>query len=277
MGRKRTVVKWRSAASRRLQELAGGSRSVEESVPIVVDQLLTGLDYPPTDLDALCSRLNVSTVVAEDLPYAGELRPEGDTFQIVYSSMLPRMRRRFTIAHELAHIVLQTTGPRTPKHGRELERICDMIATECLMPRGMFLQHTSEALSARRLLQLASTFQTSLAATAIRLAELREVSAFEVKGDVVRWGYGFVRSGPVKGIDTEFRDHVYQGVSDGPGEVSVYYRHKENTKEWKLSWQPLKQKGHRLFLISPLDNGTPNGALYFDPSRSLSRTVSREP
>ena len=127
-------VKWRSAAAQRLLKLAGVDR-VDQAVPAVVRQVLEGIPCPPTDLAALCARLNVTEVVDEDdIPVVGELRRENGAFRIVCAAGQSAVRRRFTIAHELAHVLFESTGRGAPRVGADLERLCDMIAAEVLMP-----------------------------------------------------------------------------------------------------------------------------------------------
>src|SRR6266436_7418175 len=111
---------WKSAAARRIAELAGNPPNLEEAVTIIADRLLEGISCPPTDLEALKTRLNVKEFESvTGLPIAGELRRDGDTFKIVYATSLSRGRRRFTIAHELSHAVFETTGAKCPRFGRE--------------------------------------------------------------------------------------------------------------------------------------------------------------
>ena len=41
-------------------------------------------------------------------------------------------------------------GPNCPRFGEELERICDMLATEILMPKDIFLQRAGRELSIQK-------------------------------------------------------------------------------------------------------------------------------
>src|SRR3954453_12360773 len=44
-------------------------------------------------------------------------------------------RQRFSLAHELAHVLLARWPHAMPSHLVEAERICDFVASEILMPR----------------------------------------------------------------------------------------------------------------------------------------------
>src|SRR5580704_14110342 len=113
---------------------------MEAAVQIVIGRFLDRLDCPPTDLNAVAARLSVTRITYEDLPFPGELRRNSQGFEIACSSYLSASRRRFTVAHELAHVIFETTGPNCPTRGRELERLCDMLASEILMPQNEFMK-----------------------------------------------------------------------------------------------------------------------------------------
>jgi len=141
---------------------------------------------PPTDLDAIAKRLGVREVISADIHADGELRRRGDGYTIVVSSNQSAARRRFTLAHELAHVIVKRSPSETAS-GRELERLCDDIAAELLMPASMFRVDAGPRPDAARIQRLASRYRTSLAATAMRCAELTTISAFEVLDSGVLW------------------------------------------------------------------------------------------
>ncbi len=185
---------WVSAAARRLQALAGGSVSVEDAVIIVANRLLEDIECPPSNLEKVQTRLNITQVSPEDLPIAAELRHGPDGYMIAYSSFSSPERSRFSIAHEMAHVVFESTGPNPPRSGRELERLCDKIATELLLPQDVFRQLAGPHPSLQRVFELARIFKTSLSATMIRCCELGHASAFEVENGQIVWFRGGVRS-----------------------------------------------------------------------------------
>lgn len=170
--------RWRSAAAKRLLALAS-TETIPDAVHVVVSRLLEGVLCPPTNLEQLGLRLNILRFRFEDLPVAGALVRIDNGFEILCSTSAGRGRQQFTIAHEIAHAIFETTGPRCPHRGDELERLCDMLATEILMPRSLFLEVCGPDISISDLYRLARSFDTSLAATAIRCAELRGISVFE--------------------------------------------------------------------------------------------------
>lgn len=85
-------------------------------------------------------------------------------------------RRRFTLCHEIAHIVLKlrsdhTTQPWTT--GRPLvERLCDLFAVELLLPDTLFQPAAEDApVSLAGIDALALQFQASVTATGSRFAD----------------------------------------------------------------------------------------------------------
>jgi Zn-dependent peptidase ImmA (M78 family) len=141
---------------------------------------------PPTDLDDIAKRLGVREVISAEIHADGELRRRGDRYTIVVSSNQGAARRRFTLAHELAHVIVKRSRSQTAS-GRELERLCDDMAAELLMPASMFRVEAGPRPDAGRIQRLATRYRTSLAATAMRCAELTTISAFEVLDGGVLW------------------------------------------------------------------------------------------
>jgi IrrE N-terminal-like domain len=109
-------------------------------VQIVAGEAIRDIPHPRLQLDALAERLNVTGITYEEIPFSGELRPSNGGFTIVCSVHPSSARRRFTIAHELSHAIFEKSGSNCPRTGAELERLCDMLATELLMPRRAFLE-----------------------------------------------------------------------------------------------------------------------------------------
>ena len=98
-----------------------------------------------------------------------------------------------TIAHELAHVVVDRTGSNAPRAGKELERLSDIIAVELLMPAHIFRAQLPAVLHIPDIFSLAKRFQASLAATAHRCAELSRSTLFEVAHEKVTWSCGPLR------------------------------------------------------------------------------------
>jgi len=249
--RRQREPKWTSAAARRLLTLAGNPSSVEAAIEIIAARLLEGIQCPPTDLEAIRPRLNITQFCAEDIAGSGELQRDGDGLKVVYSSALSSMRKRFTIAHEMAHAVFESTGPNCPRTGVELERLCDKIAAEILMPKQIFLGRLGQEFSVKKILDLSQLFRASVSATAIRCAELLKVSVFGVEGDTIIWAFGVVKSGPISRTSFTIRElHTKLNRGEPVNEI-IYLDSRTGYSEWRAEAMPLGSEDRALFLLTP--------------------------
>ena len=212
-----------SAAERRIRALAPSAATLADAVREVVAELVQGVTCPPTDLSEVANRMDVREISYESFPGSGELHKDGDGYRIICSVDQPRSRQRFTIAHELAHVILERTGRNAPRAGDSVERVCDMVAAECLMPTAVFGERLSAVPQLDEVMELARIFDTSITATAIRCAQLRRVCVFGVSGQRVIWGYGGVRPGAVDYLLDEVRDAVRAAMAGKRPAKRVYF------------------------------------------------------
>lgn len=147
----------------------------------------------PVDVFGLASELGVISI--EKQPIASDamlIHREGKYKIIVNDNGDPAYatRQRFSIAHELGHLLLQQSGlekssSSETKHRDSLnrnyeERLCDQIAAEILMPQDVFTGDGNEyGWSLGALDRLSNMYQTSIPATARRMIDLTpEISLF---------------------------------------------------------------------------------------------------
>jgi hypothetical protein len=108
------------------------------------------------------------------LPFEGGLfkLPDGELV-IKLNSENSYVRKRFTLAHEIGHLLLDTIPARRSARRIDdaLERTCDLIAAELLMPMEEMnrLVRKLGAPSPEKLKAIASEYKVSLRATAIRV------------------------------------------------------------------------------------------------------------
>jgi hypothetical protein len=127
-----------------------------------------------SSLDAAARKLGVQEIVEERLPFEGGLfkAPDGKLLIKLNSESSP-VRKRFTLAHEIGHLLLGTVpGFRgTCLSDDALERTCDKIAAELLMPcdRAAGYARNLGAPSPEKLRLVASEYAVSLQMAAIRL------------------------------------------------------------------------------------------------------------
>ena len=128
---------------------------------------------PGEPLEAMALRLGVRRIVEESLSF------EGGIFQLSAGELViklnaesPATRKRFTLAHEIGHLLLGKPGLRRSCGGNQvLERKCDAIASELLMPVDEVIPFVAGLgkPSPEKLRAMASRFDVSLQAAAFRL------------------------------------------------------------------------------------------------------------
>lgn len=256
---RKNLFPWTSAAARRLRAMAAEPVApMHRVVEKVVANVLGETPAVPTNLEDLAARFGVVSINPEDIFYSGELRRVEGGLQIIYSSHQSSVRSRFTIAHELAHALFYSTGPNPPRTGKELERLCDMLAVEFLMPRNAFWpEFVRRGASASTVMELASMFKTSLSSTAIRCTELVEsilsgrLIAFELTGDQVSWGSGGVRRGPVRSLERCLREVAARSATEASGTEDVWLSTGFSRTEWMVDWARLRAAERTLFVAVP--------------------------
>jgi hypothetical protein len=241
---------WESAAAKRLVGLAGDNCSVEDAVVKVVHELLIGVPHPPTNLDDVQAQLNVVRICSEDLPFSGELRPAADGFTIVLAKHLNHGRRRFTIAHELGHALLAKTGRNYPRLGKEVERLCDMLAAEILMPQEVFLRTLPMEVDLSTIAQISNTFKTSWWAAAIRCATFKKITVFEADSQRIRWSSGRIRIGPVSSLDSELQYIVKSAIGGATGRETIHLTTGNIVKPWSVDFSPIGDRAR--ILLTPV-------------------------
>lgn len=107
------------------------------------------------------------------------LMPTPSGRQILYNPRSPKQRVAFSIAHEIAHtffpnsacgIRFRNVHNSDSREANELERLCDLGASEILMPIEDFQQVASGQYGLANVERLAAFFGSSFEATAYRLA-----------------------------------------------------------------------------------------------------------
>ncbi|MBI4336452.1 MAG: ImmA/IrrE family metallo-endopeptidase [Chloroflexi bacterium] len=155
-------------------------------LPEEVDLLLAkqGVSKEPVNIASLAMKLGMTRIVEKPLRGAGALVPGGHGFTIVVNVNQVHTRQRFTIAHELAHVLLAPDSKIAWRKGptvadKRLESYCDLLAADLLMPLSRFRQQLRRLSSCTphvfmTVKNLANIFDVSLTAAAIRFVEAVE-------------------------------------------------------------------------------------------------------
>ncbi len=138
---------------------------------------------PRVDIRSLAFDCGVTDIVLRPMRVPAVLTREEERWIIAVDSRSPQgpERVRFSIAHERAHLLLRQS-PNAPSEGTvalrggpssQVESVCDEIAARILMPESAFVSHAGTfGWSLGGVHSLASRFETSITATALRLSKL---------------------------------------------------------------------------------------------------------
>jgi hypothetical protein len=132
---------------------------------------------PPVDLEALAGALGVEAIRYTDLTEDGRTTWVDGRPHVDLRSDRPATRTRFTLAHEIGHILIdadESVAHRT--HGlahNDIETLCDWIAASILMPREWVASYARRERYTLSLLRVvAHQANVSLAAASVRMAEV---------------------------------------------------------------------------------------------------------
>ncbi len=138
----------------------------------------------PIDVAGLAKRRGIREIIYTELQSDGQISrsPSGDYVVYLHSAQ-PEPRRRFTLAHEIAHTFFFEARQfglqrymgdgALPSRDPEEERLCDFAATEILMPAARVSSLIRrQGYSANTLLHATQKFRSSLRSTARRLGEV---------------------------------------------------------------------------------------------------------
>jgi IrrE N-terminal-like domain len=131
-------------------------------------------------LESLAHKLGVDEITEEKLPFEGGIFRENGRVVVKLNCDSSIVRKKFTLAHEIGHLFLETIpGPRSKKGSDvALERICDSIAAELLMP-------AEEAVPFIR--GLGSPCPQKLRLIASKFGVSHQVAAIRVRDDFKLW------------------------------------------------------------------------------------------
>ena len=173
--------------------------SAAECARRVAAQVLADLDVtaPPVDIGMVASALDIGRVVEDPaLPASGCLLPTDEGFEIRVRASDTRRRKRFTIAHECAHTFFdgfalvpqfRCNPSTTPRRSDDLESLCDIAASELLLPSDLFLSAASLGdWSLEAIEHLSETSDASLQAAGNRLVSIAPHPAALLVAEIAR-------------------------------------------------------------------------------------------
>lgn len=189
----------------------------------------------PLDIYALAHEFGVENIaIVDGLIEDGRLEQREGIVRVLLSARATPQRQRYTLAHELGHLLLadpdKDTIARRMRSDDDVERFCDAFAAALLQPRDVVIREYSRApRTLATVRHLADRTQTSLAAATVRLREVLEWQQSLLhwkrtdRGWHYRWGAGVprasyrsLRSAAETTVDLDLaaeRGRAYQPVS----------------------------------------------------------------
>ena len=161
-----------------------------------------GVTVVPVELERLAAAANAKIKIVHDLSEdeSGQTTQHKGKHIIFVNGNHREERQRFTVLHEIAHIVLelpsQHHGPKLTTgdlmrygHRPQEEMLCDVFAAECLLPYDLFSRDVGDVdISLDAVKTLADRYKASLTTTGSRYAvSAPEACAFVLSED------GYVR------------------------------------------------------------------------------------
>lgn len=136
------------------------------------------IERAPVDLVRLARHVGIGRIRELDIRLDGQLVELGDgAYEVILSRNAPHTRRRFTLAHEIGHILVAAheNGSMSCGDG-PTEELCNRVAAELLMP-GRFVNAAVAAdMDVSGFRRLATQFQCSLEATGWRVLNLGQIT-----------------------------------------------------------------------------------------------------
>ena len=152
--------------------------SDEATVRELCDELLDLAEVePPVDVSLLASMRGIVSVRASLHGPSGMLVRDGERLLVTVSANDGHERRRFTVLHEAGHTLfpgfLQATQFRCKGPKDREEQLCDLVASELLLPRRFFIPDIAQTgFGMGSVEELADVYEASIESTAIRMSDL---------------------------------------------------------------------------------------------------------
>jgi Zn-dependent peptidase ImmA (M78 family)/O-acetyl-ADP-ribose deacetylase (regulator of RNase III) len=149
----------------------------------VLAAMEAGWGGPPYDPFALAEHLGIRIVPTEDVIDARTLGSGSGKFTIEFNPSRPPARIRYSIAHEIAHTLFpdcatairnRATHQDMSTDDWQLEMLCNIAASEILVPLGTLKEGREVRPSVQKVLDLRRKFQVSFEAMLLRLVRVTD-------------------------------------------------------------------------------------------------------
>ena len=169
---KKGTYQWTNRSVRLLAQDQDPISAIEwKARSVVLDAMDKGWRGPPYDPLSLADILNIKVEARADIPDARTLTDQRGRLVIQFNPNRPRGRVRFSVAHEIAHTFFPDCSEevRNRAHGKatesdswQLEMLCNIAASEIIMPVGSFSDVFNNNLDIEHLSGIQEKFDVSL-------------------------------------------------------------------------------------------------------------------
>ena len=184
----RSEINWTNSS---VKKLLANDDPIEKIVHLAKEIILgvsdSGVKGPPYDPFEIARYMGIDTVPRHDVPDARIIPLSNNSFRIEYNPNKSKGRIRFSIAHELTHTLFPDCANRIRNRGKsnailrdewQLEMLCNIGASEFLMPIGSFPDLAEEEISIGNFLNLRRKYDVSCEALFLRAVKLTKVPCF---------------------------------------------------------------------------------------------------
>lgn len=154
---------------------------------VALDAIDKGWQGPPYDPFKLAEMLDIGVVPRDDIRDARVIPTGANQYLIEYNPNRPTQRVRFSVAHEIAHTFFEdcrdSIRNRATRHEMigdewQLEMLCNIAASELLMPEQSFREFAERMPSIESLMALRAKFDVSAEAVLLRFARSTHLPCF---------------------------------------------------------------------------------------------------
>lgn len=173
---------------------------IQRAREVVLEALENGWSGPPYDPFALAELRKIRLIPSQEVVDARTTANAAGAFTTEFNPDRPRARIRYSIAHEIAHTFFSDCAQAVRYRGTheqmapdnwQLETLCNIAASEILMPVGSLSKDETTQVTVDAVAKLRKKFQVSSEAVLLRLTRLtdRACLAFAAHRDNTRDRY----------------------------------------------------------------------------------------
>lgn len=174
---------WTRMAKRTRNDHGRRAALIERAEQLLVE---CRIQRPPVNLIQIARHVGIQCIRELDIRLDGQLfELDGGRYEVILSSQAPYTRRRFTLAHEIGHLLVARDGGDIACGDEATEELCNAVAAELLLPMRFLREVESNKIDVPAIRKVASRFQCSLEAAAWRLLNMGAI-----EGALLIWRVG---------------------------------------------------------------------------------------